>query len=129
MSLENPKSIEKIDQTNVFDELDASNNEKSPSENLVANPESIRSKTANILLTESAEETMNPSDVVPDVVTSLGDSYTHVKTTQDKESETESTSETENSQQKVVIDDGKEQKSSDDESERNVSTDEVTIIF
>ena len=118
--LENPRYVE----INDFDKLSCGNCENLSSKNQVVNPESIVSKTGDTLLAKSTKENTNSLNVMLDVMTSLGHSGDSVETTQDKESETESTSKSENSQRKVVTDDDKEMKSFDDESNKDASSDE-----
>jgi len=117
--LENPKFGETIRQTNI-DLVDVS---KSPSNSLVIDPMSDVSKKIDVPIVKSLKKTATHSNVVLDVMTSLAQPDAHVETTQNNshiESESESGSDNENSQHKMVTNDSKEQKVSDVEGEKTM---------
>jgi len=121
---DNPRFVEILSQTNIVNNPVDESASKSPFKSLVFDP---LYETVDVLVVESLKEIITHNNVAPDVVTFMAQSDVHIKTTQDnhhKEPKSKSASESENSQQKVVIDGGEEQKGHDSEGVKTVSGDD-----
>jgi len=112
-SLENPRSVNMVNHLYVVENSVGACVSKLSSKNVMTNLVSDEPNIVNIPIYESLKETVTLSNVASDVVTSLAQPDAHVVTTQNNlhiESESESASDSKSSQQKMVTNDGEEQK-------------------